>query len=169
MIIPAYNEEERIASTLTSVQNQTLKAARVIVIDDHSSDRTGQIARDMHVEVIRPEKHCGSKASAQNAALPMVNTRYVAALDADTILTSDALEKMLQAMEKTNATGSCSWVQTRYQSTIWQWARTVEYLFAFVWFKRVQEFYKRPVICSGAFNMFKTSTLKMLGATRLTR
>ena len=164
VIIPAFNEEDRLARTLESVQLQTVQPKQIIVVDDGSTDRTGKIAEQMGVDIVRPEKRCGSKASAQNCALPFVTAKYVIAIDADTVLGINSVEKLLEAMEgDRKAVGACSWVATLKQNTFWQKGRSVEYFFAFFWFKRVQNFYHRPLICSGAFNIFRTSTLRWLG------
>jgi CDP-glycerol glycerophosphotransferase len=45
VIVPAYNVEPFLAETLASVQRQTYREFEVIVVDDGSTDRTGEIAR----------------------------------------------------------------------------------------------------------------------------
>jgi len=53
VIIPARNEEPRIGKTLESILNQDLKPYRIIVVNDGSSDKTGEIAASFSgVEVI---------------------------------------------------------------------------------------------------------------------
>src|SRR5262245_47850942 len=86
VLVPAYNEAESIADTIRSLQTQTVRPAEIIVIDDCSSDDTGEVARALGVTVIRPPLNTGSKAGAQNFALPWVRTPFVMAVDADTSL-----------------------------------------------------------------------------------
>jgi cellulose synthase/poly-beta-1,6-N-acetylglucosamine synthase-like glycosyltransferase len=100
IIVTAYNEEASIAITLTSLLQQSTPPEKIIVVVDFSSDRTGEIARTFpSVTVIRPPKNTGSKAGAQNFALPLVNSKYVSAVDADTTLANDAIEKMVNFLE----------------------------------------------------------------------
>lgn len=66
VLIPAYNEEASIADTVRSVQRQTSPAVEIIVIDDCSKDRTGEIARSLGATVVRPAQNQGSKATALN-------------------------------------------------------------------------------------------------------
>ena len=45
IIVPAYNEEQSIADTLKGLKAQTYKDIELIVVDNNSKDRTGDIAR----------------------------------------------------------------------------------------------------------------------------
>src|SRR5436190_12264129 len=69
VIVPAYNEEASLADTIKSLLNQTLPPSEIIVVDDCSSDGTGDVARDLGVTVRRPPSNTGSKAGAQTYAL----------------------------------------------------------------------------------------------------
>ena len=59
VIIPAYNESENIVDVLNKIK-KTLKIIpqpyEIIVIDDASSDDTGQKARECDIKVIKHEK-----------------------------------------------------------------------------------------------------------------
>src|SRR5437867_5447077 len=92
VIIPAFNEARNVADTIRSLQAQTLRPAELIVVDDCSTDRTGEVARTAGARVVRPPRNTGSKAGAQNFALALVTTPWVMAIDADTILAPDAIE-----------------------------------------------------------------------------
>lgn len=164
IIIPARDESERIYHAIQSCKQQTLKPKQIIVIDDCSTDGTERIARAEGVKVLRSSTRLGSKAKAQNYALPYVQTKYVIAIDADTLLEKHVADILVHTMNENKVIGACTWVMTQKQNTLWQKARTVEYNFAFAWFKRVQDWvFKTPLICSGCCNIFKTSTLKWLG------
>ena len=99
VIIPAYNEEQYLERTIRSLHTQTYPANEIIVIDDYSTDATGKIALKMGVKVLKPPQNTGSKAKAQNYALPYVNTDLIVALDADTALQENALEELVKAIE----------------------------------------------------------------------
>src|SRR5690242_14003922 len=74
VIVPAYNEAASLADTIDSLLNQTLPPSEIIVVDDCSTDGTGDVARDLGVTVVRPPKNTGSKAGAQTYALSFVDT-----------------------------------------------------------------------------------------------
>jgi len=163
VLIPAYNESASIEDTIRSVQNQTLPPEEIIVIDDCSTDDTGERARRMDVSVLRPPKNTGSKAGAQNYALRQVSTGFTMAVDADTILAPDAIEKLLCAFDSPKIAAACGYVIPRYVRTVWERGRYIEYLFAFSFFKQVQDYYERPLISSGCFSAYRTDILRQNG------
>ncbi len=56
IIIPAYNEEKYLAETLRAVCALDYPDFEVIVVDNASTDRTSEIARQFPVKVVREEK-----------------------------------------------------------------------------------------------------------------
>lgn len=159
VIIPAYNEAGSIADTIRSLLAQTVLAESIIVVDDCSTDSTGEIAASLGVKVMRPPVNTGSKAGAQNFALSSVRTRYTMAIDADTTLAPDAIEKLIDCLTDDDAAAACGFVIPRNVGTIWERGRYIEYLFAFTFYKQVQEYYQKPLIASGCFSMYRTDTL----------
>jgi cellulose synthase/poly-beta-1,6-N-acetylglucosamine synthase-like glycosyltransferase len=160
VMMPAYNEAKSITDTIRSVQNQTTLPAEIIVIDDFSSDNTGDLARKCGVTVLRPPANTGSKAGAQNFALTQVNTPFVMAIDADTTLAPDAIEKLMSALEDPKIIAACGLVLPRHVKTIWERGRYIEYMFAFTFYKVIQDYYEKPLISSGCFSVYRTGVLK---------
>lgn len=160
VIVPAYNERASIADTVRSLQNQTYPPAEIIVVDDYSTDDTGALARALGVTVVRPPANTGSKAGAQNFALPLVRTPFVMAVDADTTLAPDAVEKLMAACETDDVAAACGFVVPRHVRTLWERGRYIEYLFAFTFYKQVQDYYGKPLIASGCFSVYRTEVLR---------
>ena len=163
VLVPAYNEAESIVETIESLQRQTLAPAEIIVIDDGSDDGTGDVAASLGVTVLRPPANTGSKAGAQTFALPYVRTSLVMAVDADTTLAADAIERLLGAMDEDGVVAACGFVLPRQVRTLWERGRYVEYLFAFSFFKQIQDYYEKPFISSGCFSVYRADALRRLG------
>jgi biofilm PGA synthesis N-glycosyltransferase PgaC len=163
VIVPAYNEAATLADTLRSLQAQTLQAEHVIVVDDCSTDATAEIARSFGVTVLRPPSNTGSKAGAQTLALTQVATEFTMAIDADTTLAPDAIEKLMAAMDEPRVAAACGMVVPRFVRTIWERGRYVEYLFAFSFYKPIQDYFERPLISSGCFSAYRTEALREAG------
>ena len=166
MLIPAYNESASIGDTIASLQAQTVLPTEIIVIDDCSTDDTAAVAAACGVTVLRPPANTGSKAGAQSFALPRVRTSFVMAVDADTTLAPDAIEKLLPAFAEPKVAAACGTVIPRHVDTVWERGRYVEYLFAFTFYKRVQDGYGAPFIASGCFSMYRTDALREIGGWR---
>lgn len=161
VIIPAYNEAASIADTVRAVRAQTVTVHRVIVVADCSTDGTGAVAAA--AEVMRPARNTGSKAGAQNLALADVESEFVMAIDADTTLAPDAIEKLLAAFDDCDVAAACGFVIPRHVDTLWERGRFIEYLMAFTFYKPIQDYYSKPLISSGCFSAYRTSVLKQVG------
>ncbi|MCU0242479.1 MAG: glycosyltransferase family 2 protein [Vicinamibacteria bacterium] len=163
VIVPAYNEAASIADTIASLKAGTLAPDAILVVDDCSTDDTAAIARAAGATVVRPPRNTGSKAGAQTFALSHVETPLVVALDADTTLAQGALFELRAAFDDPRVAAACGYVIPRRVRTLWERGRYVEYLFAFTYYKQIQEAYGKPLISSGCFSMYRTDVLRQLG------
>lgn len=92
VVIPAHNEERRISKALDGLLIQSVKPYEVIVVDNHSSDRTRQIARAFTMKFrkekikyrILSENKLGS-AFARNKGFYHVKSPIIASMDADIV------------------------------------------------------------------------------------
>jgi biofilm PGA synthesis N-glycosyltransferase PgaC len=163
VLVPAYNEAASIGDTVRSLLAQTVRVAEVLVIDDGSSDDTAAVARALGVRVLTPPANTGSKAGAQNFALTHVHTAFTMAIDADTSLAPDAIERLLVAFMDDRVVAACGFVIPRHVRTIWERGRYIEYLFAFTFYKQVQDYFGKPFIASGCFSAYRTGVLRAHG------
>ena len=99
VIIPAYNEESVIATTVKQILASTYRNLHVIVVDDGSQDRTSAVmqekfASDPRVETIRIAN--GGKAHALNMGLANATGDVIVALDADTQFDRDTIARLVR-------------------------------------------------------------------------
>jgi biofilm PGA synthesis N-glycosyltransferase PgaC len=163
VIVPAYNEAASIADTVRSIQAQRVTIREILVVDDCSTDNTGDVARACGATVLRPPFNTGSKAGAQNFALRSVRTEFAMAIDADTTLAPDAIEKLLSAFNDPKVAAACGFVIPRHVHSVWERGRFVEYLLAFTFYKPIQDYYQKPLISSGCFSAYRTAMLRETG------
>lgn len=102
VICPVYGAEKYLHRCIDSVLAQTLTAWKLLLIDDGSPDRCGEICdeyvkKDHRIRVIH-QKNIGVSAT-RNRGLDEVDTEYFYFLDSDDYLPSDAL-KTLYTMAK---------------------------------------------------------------------
>lgn len=162
--MPAYNEAGSIAETIRSIQAQTRPPEAIIVVDDCSTDATGDVARSLGVQVLRPSRNQGTKAQAQNVALPVIGTELTVTIDADTALAPDALERLAAPFERDpDLDIACGYIVPRHLRTVWERGRLVEYLYALELYKMAQKLVSSPIVCSGCFCAFRTDVLREHG------
>ncbi|MBT2620508.1 polysaccharide deacetylase family protein [Chryseobacterium sp. ISL-6] len=98
IIVPAYNEEVNIISSLTNLLNQSYPNFDVIMVDDGSKDLTYERAREAfseHPKLKIFTKSNGGKATALNFGISQTDAEYVVCIDADTKLQQDAVKYLI--------------------------------------------------------------------------
>ena len=103
VLIPVFNSEEHLQECVDSVLNQTFQNFEIILIDDGSTDRSGDIcekysALDKRIEVIRQRNQ--GPTIARIAAFQRASGRYVIYMDSDDLWDEQLLEKVQKAIEK---------------------------------------------------------------------
>ena len=104
VIIPVYNVKPYLERCVHSVQNQTYKDLEIILVDDGSTDGSGdlcdQIAADEpRIRVVHQQNQ--GLSGARNTGIRTAKGEYVVFLDSDDEwLLSDGIERLLQQQEK---------------------------------------------------------------------
>ena len=101
--MPAYNVGPYVRRAVESLQNQTLRNFELLVVDDGSKDRTGDILdamaeRDFRITVYHTEN--GGAPAARNLALDEARGSYVYFMDADDWAEPRMLEDMVSLAER---------------------------------------------------------------------
>ena len=163
-IVPAFNEAKHIAATLEALLRQTYTLGQIIVVDDCSSDNTGDIARTFPgVTVLRTPQNKGTKSQAQNYALDEVTCELFVTIDADTILAPDALYEAMRFFNEPNCEVVCGTVIPQVRKNFWERGRLVEYLYSQTVMKSAQNHHGLVLVASGCFSVFKTETARRFG------
>ncbi len=99
IVIPAYNEERYLKACLDSVARQNRPPAEVIVIDNNSTDKTAQIARDYKFVKLIDEPRQGV-FFAVRSGFKAARSDILGRIDADTVLPPDWVSHALKDMQK---------------------------------------------------------------------
>ena len=98
VIIPACNAAQTIESSLASIQEQTVRQIRIIVINDGSSDGTGAIVARLAAEdprITLLEQPNGGIVDALNHGFDVATAEFMARHDADDLAAPDRFAKQL--------------------------------------------------------------------------
>ena len=115
VIVPCYNVEEYLPQCVESIQNQTYRNLEILLVDDGSPDRSGEIcdeyaAKDKRIKVIHKEN--GGLSDARNAALDVMTGEYVTFVDSDDYVAEDYVEYLYKLIEENGVRLSVSASQT---------------------------------------------------------
>jgi GT2 family glycosyltransferase len=101
VVIPVYNGERYLSEALASVAGQLAPPTEVVVVDDGSTDRSGDIAASWGAPVRCVRQDNAGAGAARNRGLDELSTEIVAFLDADDCWTAAALTLGLAALDAT--------------------------------------------------------------------
>ena len=102
VIIPVYNVQDFLRECLNSVVHQSYSNLEILLIDDGSTDASGEICdeyarSDTRVHVIH--KSNGGQASARNAALELARGEFLTFVDSDDVADVDLVQTLLNLIK----------------------------------------------------------------------
>ena len=104
VIVPVYNGEKTIRSSIKTIQNQTFNDFEIIIVDDCSTDDTLKILQEIRLEDPRIRIICKEKNErsllARLTAVEVAFGEWICFLDADDYLYPNALEKLYNQTDK---------------------------------------------------------------------
>jgi cellulose synthase/poly-beta-1,6-N-acetylglucosamine synthase-like glycosyltransferase len=209
LLVPAFNEERNIRESVRALLTLHYPQYEVIVINDGSSDHTLQILIDefalvarsriyqrkletkpvhaiyesrTHPNLVVVDKENGGKSDALNVGINISQYPYFCTMDADTILESDALLKMIRPFiehpDSMVAVGGVIRVanncvvdygRVKEVNLPRNWvalAQVIEYLMSFLSSRIAFAETNSVLLISGAFGMYRKSTVIEIGGYR---
>ena len=106
VIVPIYNVEKYLKNCIESVINQSFSDFELILVDDGSKDKSGEICdkyseNDKRIKVIHKEN--GGLVSARQAGIRLAEGEYIFNLDGDDSIESDTFETVYEIIKNTGA------------------------------------------------------------------
>ena len=107
VIVPMYKVERYIKSCVDSILAQTFQDFEIILVDDASPDGCVELCQKLYgdnekVRLVRHEKNLGL-GPARNTGMKHAVGKYIYFVDSDDLILSNALEKLFNVAERTNA------------------------------------------------------------------
>jgi cellulose synthase/poly-beta-1,6-N-acetylglucosamine synthase-like glycosyltransferase/peptidoglycan/xylan/chitin deacetylase (PgdA/CDA1 family) len=169
VLIPAYNEETVIVRTIRSVLNSDYKNLHVIVIDDGSSDRTVEVATQAYAGEIAAgrvqvlTKPNGGKAAALNYALDRLTEDIYVGIDADTVIATDAISKLIPHFEDPRIGAMAGNAKVGNRVNLWTRWQALEYITSQNFERRALDLFHVVTVVPGAIGAWRTAPVKAAG------
>jgi len=173
IIIPAWNEEVGIQTTVISALRNTYSNIEIIVVDDGSTDGTSEKVKSMIQEFKKNplpgktlrlfKKQNQGKALAMNYGIEHCEGEIVMTMDADSAHHKDAVKNLVEYFRDPEVDAVVGNVHVINASTLVGLIQKLEYIFGF-YFKRVHSLTRAEYIFGGACAAFrKATTFDVLG------
>lgn len=168
IIIPIYNAEKYLKDSVESIVNQTFnfKEIQLILINDGSSDKSGDIANEYaqkynNIEVIHLEKNHLVAGYPRNIGLELVKGKYLMFLDADDCYDKNTCRVMYETITKNNSdivTGNYKYMQEN--GKVWEKEIINRELYKTTELNKIDETFFYLYCPSVCLKIFKTEIIK---------
>jgi biofilm PGA synthesis N-glycosyltransferase PgaC len=165
ILVPAFNEQAVISRTLNSLVNIKYSRKEIIVIDDGSTDLTKFVAlgyKKYGVKVV--SKPNGGKASALNYGLLFAKGEIVITIDADSMVTRDAVDEIVRSMASNpDIVAVAGNIKVLNSKSVLTRIQELEYTMAINTIRRAFALFGAVMVIPGAFGAFRKRTVMEVG------
>jgi biofilm PGA synthesis N-glycosyltransferase PgaC len=168
IIVPVFNEEEVILPALRSLLALDYPDFHILVVDDGSTDRTGELASTLAgtyggvtLRVVR--KANGGKASALNTGIALATTPYVLCMDGDSRLARETLRSAVPHFADPRVAAVAGNVKVVNRNNLWTRLQALEYIEGLNLARRAQGFLRIVSIIPGPIGVFRRDVLMSVG------
>lgn len=103
VIVPVYNTEKWLERCITSIQRQTWQNLEIIIVDDGSTDESGQVAErlaqaDSRIKVFH--KPNGGASTARNMGIDNASGEYIGFIDSDDYIDPEMYARLMELIRQ---------------------------------------------------------------------
>jgi peptidoglycan/xylan/chitin deacetylase (PgdA/CDA1 family)/glycosyltransferase involved in cell wall biosynthesis len=166
VLVPAYNEEKVIVSTVRSVLNSDYPGLSCVVVDDGSTDATLAIlmatfGADPRVKVLTQPNQ--GKWRALNLAFQSIDTEIAVCVDADTRISPHAIAEIVRPFADSKVAAVAGTVVVANSSNLLTQFQSVEYITAQQIGRRAQEHLNGILVVPGALGAWRVEAVRDVG------
>jgi poly-beta-1,6-N-acetyl-D-glucosamine synthase len=172
VIVPAWNEEVGVITTIEALMKSTYKNLEILVIDNASKDNTAKnvqalIAKHIHsgpgeISVIYSYEGQQGKGHALNNGLALATGEIIMSIDADCYVPPETIGKFVARFIDPNVMAAVGNVRIGNTDTIIGVVQYLEFLFSF-YFKKAESLVNTIYIIGGAAGAFRRSVFDKVG------
>jgi len=167
IVVPAYNEENKIAHTINSLKKLDYKKLEVIIVNDGSSDNTSKVVR----ENIKGDKRFifidnkinKGKAASMNQGISIAQGKFVACMDADSVVEQGIFEKVLPYFKDRKVGAVTVTVEVKKSGGILHKMIDLEFIIGLSLFLKILSLLNCVFVTPGPFSIFRKGVLDEIG------
>jgi len=151
IIVPTYNSAATLGNCLESIRKQNYQPIELIVVDNHSTDDTFEIARS-HTDSVFTK---GPERSAQrNFGVEKANGKYVCIIDSDMELSAEVIGQCVTAVTKNSSTKGVVIPEESFGEGFWAECKKLERSFyiGVDWMEAARFFDKKTYVGLGGYD-----------------
>lgn len=168
VVIPAWNEDVGIISTIASVLGNSYENFEIIIVNDGSTDSTDSVIRDYLVK--NPEinniryvnKENGGKASALNSGVKKASGDLIITIDADSVMDKNAIASFVKYFKDPRVMAAAGNVRIGNSGTLIGSIQHLEYIYGF-YFKKADSLMNSIYIVGGAAAAYRKQVFEFFG------
>lgn len=175
VIIPAWNEEVGLLSTVKTVLKSTYKNTEVIVVNDGSTDNSDKMMREFtamyekmteglehKIDLKYHYKENGGKGRALNYGIGISTGEIIMSIDADCIVAPETVANFVKQFRDPTVMAAVGNVKIGNMGTIIGTLQYLEFLFSF-YFKKADSVFNTIYIIGGAAGAFRKEVFDKIG------
>jgi cellulose synthase/poly-beta-1,6-N-acetylglucosamine synthase-like glycosyltransferase len=164
IIVPAHNEEKNIGKTIKNLKKLIYPKNKleIIVVNDGSTDKTGEIARNFKGVKVFDKVNQGKKAYAINFGVSKAKNEIIACIDADSFPKPDSILKAVPFFNDPIVGAVTTSVFVKEPKNLIQKLQYLEYAMI-VWTRKLLEFVDGIYVTPGALSLYRKDVLQKIG------
>ncbi|HVV39086.1 MAG TPA: glycosyltransferase family 2 protein [Candidatus Paceibacterota bacterium] len=175
VIIPAWNEEVGLLSTVKSILRSTYRNVEIVVINDGSTDNSDAIFRAFLEEykaipdnpnkmpIVYRYKENGGKGIALNKGIEISKGEIIISIDADCALLPSTIGNFVRHFERPSVMAAVGNVKIGNTEHLLGTLQNLEFLFSF-YFKKADSLFNTIYIIGGAAGAFRREVFEKVGS-----
>ena len=167
-VISAYNEEKNIGKSIASLMavDYPKELFEVIIVNDGSKDNTAAVVKKYadgkHIILIYNKKNKG-KAACLNQGISISKGKFVACMDADSVVPKDILKKTIIPFRNKRVGAVTVPVEVKNPQNFLEKIIEIEYIIGLSIFLKVLSFFNSIHVTPGPFSLYRKSLIKKIG------
>ena len=166
VIVPGYNEEITAPKTVENLLRSTYPDMEIVFVDDGSKDDTFknmQATYGNHPKVKVLTKPNGGKASALNYGIGFASGDILVCIDADTVLSPDAVARMVACFNNPKVAAVAGNVKVGNRKNLLTRWQSIEYITSQNFDRRAFDTLNAIMVVPGAIGAFRLDAVREVG------